>query len=63
MTLRRFEKLDITNPEIKSLQYRLEETFQPITDSPVLGGRLIEDIDQYIHLTASGTTTVTVWVF
>tara|TARA_R110000765_G_scaffold312712_1_gene405707 strand:+ start:900 stop:1217 length:318 start_codon:yes stop_codon:yes gene_type:complete len=105
MTLRKFEKLDVTNPEIKRLQYRLEETFQPITDSPVLGGRLIDDIDlasgttskiahklerklvgwivigknaaqhvydansgktdldQYIHLTASGTTTVTVWVF
>lgn len=105
MTIRSFERVSVTDPELQSLQYRLEETLRPVTDSSIIDGRLIEDIslasgttskiahklgrklrgwivtgknaaqhiyddnsgktdlDTYIHLTASGTVTVNIWVF
>ena len=105
MAIRNFERINVTSPEISHLQYRLEETFRPLTSSSVIDGILLEDIllasgvtskvahklgrkligwivvgknaaqhvydansgktdlDQYIHLTAGGTTTVNVWVF
>jgi len=52
MALRSFERVSVTDPEIQSLQYRLEKTLRPVTDSSIVDGRIIEDIDL-----ASGTTS------
>jgi len=52
MTLRSFERVNVTDPSIQKLQYRLEETLRPVTDAAIIDGRLIEDIDL-----ASGTST------
>jgi len=52
MTVRGFQRVDITDSSIQKLQYRLEETLRPITDAAIIDGRLIEDIDL-----ASGTST------
>ena len=52
MTIRSFERISVTDPEIKDLQYRLEETLRPVTSSSVIDGNLIEDISL-----ASGTTS------
>jgi len=105
MALRNFEKVSTTDPSVREMQYRLEETLRPVTGSSIIDGRLSDDIslasgtttkiahkmgrsiigcivvgknaaqhiyDQnsgksdlgtYLHLTASGTVTVNVWVF
>jgi len=105
MTVRSFEKVSISNPEIQNLQYRLEETLRPVTDSSIIDGRVISDIDlasgtstkiahklgrklrgwivvgrsaaqhvydensgetdldTFLHLTAGGTVTVSIWIF
>ena len=105
MALRNFQRVDTTDSSVRELQYRLEETFKPLTDSSIVDGRLIEnvslasgstvkvahklgrsivgyivvgknaaqhvydenlnklDLDTFLHLTASGTVTVNVWVF
>ena len=52
MTVRSFERISVTEPEVQNLQYRLEETLRPVTDSSIIGGRIIEDITL-----ASGTTS------
>ena len=52
MTIRSFERISVTDPEIQNLQYRLEETLRPVTSSSVIDGNLIEDISL-----ASGTTS------
>ena len=52
MTIRSFERISVTDPEIQDLQYRLEETLRPVTSSSVIDGNLIEDISL-----ASGTTS------
>ena len=52
MTVRSFERISVTDPEVQNLQYRLEETLRPVTDSSIIGGRIIEDITL-----ASGTTS------
>ena len=105
MAIKDFQSVSSRDPDVKNLQYRLEETLRPVTGSFIVDGRMIEDIDLasgttskiahklgrklvgwivvsknaaqhvydvnsgktdlnlYIHLTASGTTTVNVWVF
>ena len=105
MALRSFQRVDTTDPSIREMQYRLEETLRPVTSSSIVNGRLIEDVSlasgttskiahklgrsiigwivvgknaaqhvydensgksdlsTYLHLTASGTVTVNVWVF
>ena len=52
MALKSFQRIDVTDPRIMELQYRLEETLRPVTDSSILGGILIKDVDL-----ASGTST------
>lgn len=51
MTLRSFQRVDTTDSKMREMQYRLEETLRPVTDSSIVDGLLIEDIDL-----ASGTT-------
>ena len=105
MALRSFQRVDTTDSSMREMQYRLEETLRPVTDSSIVDGRLIEDVSlasgttskiahrlgrsiigwivvgknaaqhvydensgksdlgTYLHLTASGTVTVNVWVF
>lgn len=105
MVVRSFERVSISNPEIQNFQYRLEETLRPITDSSIIDGRIIldvdlasgtstkiahklgrklkgwivvgkdaaqhvydensgeSDLDTFLHLTAGGTVTVSIWVF
>jgi len=105
MALRSFQRVDTTDSSMREMQYRLEETLRPVTDSSIIDGRLIEDVSlasgttskiahrlgrsiigwivvgknaaqhvydensgksdlgTYLHLTASGTVTVNVWVF
>ena len=46
MTLRNYERVNLTSPELR------EETFRPITTSTIIDGRLISDIDL-----ASGTVS------
>jgi hypothetical protein len=52
MVLRSFQRYDVTDPSVRELQYRLEETLRPITDSSIIDGILIKDVDL-----ASGTST------
>ena len=52
MAIRSFERINVTDPEVQNLQYRLEETLRPVTDSSIIDGRVIEDITL-----ASGTTS------
>ena len=52
MALRSFQRIDTTDPSMRELQYRLEETLRPVTDSSLVDGVLIKDISL-----ASGTTT------
>ena len=52
MALRNFQRVDITDPQVREMQYRLEETLRPVTGSSILDGILISDISL-----ASGTTT------
>lgn len=52
MTVKNYERVSTTDPNIRKIQYRIEETLRPITDSAIIDGRLINDIDL-----ASGTST------
>lgn len=52
MTLRNYERVNLTSPELREFEYRIEETFRPITTSTIIDGRLISDIDL-----ASGTVS------
>ena len=52
MVLRSFQKVDTTDVSIREMQYRLEETLRPVTDSSIIDGRLIESISL-----SSGTTS------
>tara|TARA_R110002020_G_scaffold270417_3_gene485704 strand:- start:1259 stop:1576 length:318 start_codon:yes stop_codon:yes gene_type:complete len=52
MTLRNYERSNLTDPKIQDLEYRIEEAFRPITDSSIIDGRLISDIEL-----ASGTVS------
>lgn len=52
MTVRSFERVNTTDPSLREVQYRLQETLRPITDSSILDGVFLKDIDL-----ASGTTT------
>jgi len=52
MALRDFQRVDTTDPSLREMQYRLEETLKPVTGSSIVDGRLIKDISL-----ASGTTT------
>ena len=51
MTLRIFQRVDTTDPSMREMQYRLEETLRPVTDSSIINGVLIKDV-----LLASGAT-------
>jgi len=52
MTLKGYSWIASTDTNVDRLQYRLEETFKAVTDSSIIDGNIVEDIDL-----ASGTTT------
>jgi len=52
MTVKGYSWVTTTDANVDRLQYRLEETLKPVTDSSIVDGVLIEDIDL-----ASGTST------
>lgn len=45
MALKNFERVSVTDPQINEIQYRLETVFRPITDSVIVDGTMIEDIE------------------
>ena len=54
MVLRNFQRTDVTDPEVREVQYRLEEALRPVTGSSIVDGRIIRPGDKVIGLESSG---------
>ena len=53
MTLRRFERIHVPDPDLNRVQERLQDTLMPVMDASILDGLLITGQDL-----ASGTTSI-----
>jgi len=53
MTLRRFERIQVPDPDLNRVQSRLQDTLMPVMDSSIIDGLLITD-----QALASGTTSI-----
>jgi hypothetical protein len=53
MTLRRFERIHATDPDLNRVQERLQDALFPVTDASIIDGKLLTDLDL-----ASGTTSI-----
>ena len=53
MTLRRFERIHVPDPDLNRVQERLQDALMPVMDSSILDGILITGQDL-----ASGTTSI-----
>jgi len=45
MTVRSYARVNLTDPELQEFEFRVEDTFRPITDSSIIDGRIISDIE------------------